>query len=58
MCNIIRYTLSGAEEGKPAEKTVKILSGEFMLPDAEDLPAAFPQGGIDAAVAGLVVGDL
>lgn len=29
-----------------------------MLPDAEDGPAAFPQGGIYATVAGLVARDL
>lgn len=29
-----------------------------MLPDAEDGPAAFAQGAIYAAVAGLVAGDL
>lgn len=35
-----------------------ISSLKFMLPDAEDGPAAFPQGGIYATVAGLVARDL
>ncbi len=41
-----------------AEQTGFVLAAKLMLPNTNYDPAAFAQGGIYAAVAGLVAGDL
>ena len=65
MCNIIRYTLSGAEEGKRAEdrsqtteQSGSISRIKFMLPDAQHLPPQAAQGAVYPAIPGPVARDL